>query len=234
MLGARSAITPCFVDVSFGGALTAIKVDDSTATKGPTGAQGLVHGGRKNKQFIWEKRSSPLRPPLAATQKELDSSAIYLDMPLSNGACSVAFSIILKWSLILNAACKKLILLSLSSNRTRFNLTQFVSLNPHTKCVFKMSTNAMPLKCMMHACSTCLCMCACVSVCLHLFLQYGHCSGRRVKLCVTGRCQVMTKRSCSRRSDTLAEMEVVVVVDAVRPPHWRSNWLLAGNKYICC
>lgn len=60
------------------GALSAIKVDDSGATKGPTGAKGPVHGeGRKkNKQFIWEKRSSPLRPPLAATQKELDTAAI--------------------------------------------------------------------------------------------------------------------------------------------------------------
>lgn len=48
--------------------------------KGLTGAKGLVHGVRrrkkKNKQFMWEKRSSPLRPPLAATHDEVDTAAI--------------------------------------------------------------------------------------------------------------------------------------------------------------
>ena len=69
---------PCITAVLYLGALTAIKVDDSGATKGPSRAKGPVHGGRrrKNKQFIQEKRSSPLRPPLAATQKELDTAAI--------------------------------------------------------------------------------------------------------------------------------------------------------------
>lgn len=78
MLGARARNSLCITAVLYLGALTAIKVDDSEATKGPTRAKGLVHGGRrrKNKQFIREKGSSPLRPPLAATQKELDTAAI--------------------------------------------------------------------------------------------------------------------------------------------------------------
>ena len=36
--------------------------------------------------------------------------------------------------------------------------------------------------------------------------------GEGVKLCVTGRCQVMTKRRSSGRSGELTEMEAVVVV----------------------
>lgn len=71
----------------------------------------------------------------------------------------------------------------------------------------------LPLERMRQACKhLCVCVGMPVSVSFHLSLQYGHCLGQRVKLCVTGRCQVMTKRSCSRRSDELAEMEVVAVV----------------------
>lgn len=53
---------------------------------------------------------------------------------------------------------------------------------------------------------------ASVCACLHLLLQYGHCSGQRVKLCDMGRCQVMTKHRSSGRSDELWEMEAVMVV----------------------
>ncbi len=54
MLGARARNSPCITAVLYLGALTAIKVDDSGATEGLTGAKGPVHGGRrrKNKQFI--------------------------------------------------------------------------------------------------------------------------------------------------------------------------------------
>lgn len=77
-VGARTRNSPCITAVLYLGALTAIKVDDSEATKGPSRAKGPVHGGRrrKNKQFIQEKGSSPLRPPLATTPKELDTAAI--------------------------------------------------------------------------------------------------------------------------------------------------------------
>lgn len=46
----------------------------------------------------------------------------------------------------------------------------------------------------------------------HLSLQYGHRLGQRVKLCDTGRCQVMTKLCRSGRSDVLREREEVMVV----------------------
>lgn len=77
-LGARTRNSLCIAAVLYREALSAIKVDDFGATKGPTGAKGPVHGGRrrKNKQFSQERRSSPLRPPLAASQKELDTAAI--------------------------------------------------------------------------------------------------------------------------------------------------------------
>lgn len=57
-----------------------------------------------------------------------------------------------------------------------------------------------------------LCLYVSEGACFHLFLQSGHCLGRRVSVCDRGRCQDMTKCNSSERSDEMRGLKVVTVV----------------------